>query len=360
MASVSLNTEARTLKNGDTVEYWYLRWYGPDGKRKAKCIGRTDEISKRKAHRIRLHKMAELELHPGRGNPIDGPQLGVFLESYLKTRQAEVRPTTIALEQAAANYLLVYFGKSKPMGRIARTEARAFKTALAKGDLARASQQPKRKPGPVSVEKYIRHTKAIFNRALHDGLILSNPFVRLSRTLKIDRQWTYVDKGTFNKILAACPDKEWKVFLGLCRLAGLRRDAALNLHASHTTKDRLQVISHGDWSPKDKDSRWTPICPELRQLLKGRPKGKLVGSLQNSKRLDNQYTEILCAAKVKPYPGPFQSLRKSCIRDWAQRFPLHVVKEWSGHASIVTMDQYYLQVPPGEYDRAASTSIFPK
>ena len=68
MASVTLNTEHRKLKNGERAEYWYLRWYGLDGRRRAKCIGRTDELSKTKAHRIRLRKMADLEMHPGPGN----------------------------------------------------------------------------------------------------------------------------------------------------------------------------------------------------------------------------------------------------------------------------------------------------
>ena len=50
---------------------------------------------------------------------------------------------------------------------------------------------------------------------------------------------------------------------------------------------------------------------------------------------------------------PIHSLRKSCILDWADRHPAHVVKEWAGHADLNTTDSYYLQVPESEYERAA-------
>ena len=58
-------------------------------------------------------------------------------------------------------------------------------------------------------------------------------------------------------------------------------------------------------------------------------------------------------AKVKPYSKPLHSLRKSCITDWAAKFPAHVVKEWAGHADIRTTLKYYLKVSESEYDKAA-------
>ena len=58
-------------------------------------------------------------------------------------------------------------------------------------------------------------------------------------------------------------------------------------------------------------------------------------------------------AGVTPYEKPFHSLRKTCITDWAGKFPAHVVKEWAGHADIRTTLKYYLKVSESEYDRAA-------
>ena len=164
MSSVSLNKETRKLKNGQKVEYWYLRWYGPDGKRRAKCIGRTDEISKTKAHKIRLRKMADLEVGPRYNLMGETPALGEYLGNYLQQRKTEVQPLTWGTEKTTAKYLKKFFGPGCPIGDISRARAREFRSAMASGKL----QISKRPIGPQGAEKHIRHAKAIFSRAAQD------------------------------------------------------------------------------------------------------------------------------------------------------------------------------------------------
>jgi integrase len=119
----------------------------------------------------------------------------------------------------------------------------------------------------------------------------------------------------------------------------------------------LVVISREDWSVKDKDARTVPIGPELFGLLEAAfdsdsasviPEGSVV---RTNVWRDFQ---VLCKhAGVKPYKKPFHALRKSCITDWAARFPAHVVKEWAGHGDLRTTLKYYLKVSEGDYRRAA-------
>ena len=356
MSSVSLNKEPRKLKNGRKVDYWYLRWYGSDGKRRAKCIGRTDEISKTKAHRIRLRKMADLEMHPGRDGSIDGPELGAFVGHYLASRQTEVSPATVSIEQTSVAYLLEHFGSRRRIGTITRPDARAFRETLIAGKLNNASKSG-RAIGKSGGDKHVRHIRGMFSRAVDDELISSNPFRRIAKSADFDRSWPYVDKKKFTRLIAACPDQDWRIFLGLCRLAALRRNESLYLPSDRIQRKRLQVIADRQWRPKDKDARWVPICPELRKILSKAPKGRLVGDLTNGK-IRKQFPLILRKARVKPYDKPFQSMRKSCIRDWSMKHPVHVVRQWSGHSSLDVMDKYYLQVPGSEYDRAAKESLF--
>ena len=58
-------------------------------------------------------------------------------------------------------------------------------------------------------------------------------------------------------------------------------------------------------------------------------------------------------AAVQPWKSPMHTLRKTCLTKWAQEFPIHVVKEWAGHADIETTSQFYLKVGEGDYERAA-------
>jgi len=116
----------------------------------------------------------------------------------------------------------------------------------------------------------------------------------------------------------------------------------------------VQVIGHGHWDPKSKRSRVVPMCPELQKILKdaGPKSADLANPVRDFK--------VLCRhAGIEAYSKPFHCLRKSCARDWAAKFPSHVVREWMGHTSLETTDRYYLQVPPSEYQRASKTNLLP-
>jgi integrase len=63
-------------------------------------------------------------------------------------------------------------------------------------------------------------------------------------------------------------------------------------------------------------------------------------------------------AGVARYSKPLHSLRKSFLTDWADRFPMHTLKEWAGHTSISTTEQFYLKVGEADYTRAAAENFF--
>ena len=63
-------------------------------------------------------------------------------------------------------------------------------------------------------------------------------------------------------------------------------------------------------------------------------------------------------AGVARYSKPLHALRKSCLTDWANHFPIHTVKEWAGHTSISTTEQFYLKVGQTDYQQAATQNFF--
>ena len=104
-----------------------------------------------------------------------------------------------------------------------------------------------------------------------------------------------------------------------------------------------------------------PIAPELHRLLLGAfedadsgqdrviAKGRI-----NVKNVSRDFTVLCRRANVVRYAKPLHTLRKSCLTDWAARFQTHVVKEWAGHTSIQTTDEFYLKVSDADYATAAS------
>jgi integrase len=365
--SVTLSQQT-TIRNGRKYTYWVIRWFGSDGKRRGKQIGKTPEMSKRQAEKVRREKEAELQVNPGRRDVTRSPELGTFLEKYYNDRKTELAAGTLELHQQTGRYMVGYFGQHRRLDAISRADARAFRTALANGELAHINQRRRKKQSQnmavTTVDQHMRHARKFFNHALDDDLVTFNPFDRVGQSSHVEKDWHYVDDVEFSKLMAAAKPA-WKLLFALARWAGLRLEEALEMPTRKIdrTKRRLTVISRdasaseGGFTVKDKDSRVVPICPELFTLLEELrdPKSELVippGGVI-FKNVWRDFQVLAKRAGVNAYSKPFHSLRKSCITDWASRFPAHVVKEWAGHQDIRTTLKYYLKVSESEYDKAA-------
>lgn len=261
--------------NGSTYVYWVLRWFGSDGKRYSKSLAPTSKMSQRQAKKHRDEKQRELDDNPGRRDAGRCPELHKFLDQYFTDRKVELRPGTLELHRLTGRYLTAFFGESRKLDSISRSEARAFKTALANGELAKVNKRVHEDLlASTTVDQHIRQAKTIFNRARADELILFNPFSRIGQGKAVTKECQYIDDAMFAKMLAAAKPS-WKLLFGLARWAGLRLEEALELPVRKINLEtrRLTVISRdesaeeGEFTVKTKDARDVPICPELAALL---------------------------------------------------------------------------------------------
>jgi len=348
-----------TTSKGHT--YWVLRWRGADGKHHGKTIGRIDKVSKRQAEKKRVEKINELAKQPGRRNISRSPLLEDYLNSYYEARKTEISEGTMTLHKQTGKYLTAFFGKNRRLDSIQRADARAFKTALANGDLKFINKRKRDNMKPSTISLNIRNARTIFSKAVDDDLILFNPFDKIAETQTFSKEWHFVDMDEFHKLMNAA-NPSWKLMFALTRLAGLRRGEALNLRWSQIDweSSRLTVIANDEWKPKDKDSRIVPIVPELYEILlkafedakEGDEHVIKPGNI-NIRNISRDFNVICKKAVVDRYDKPTHTLRKSCLTDWAGKFPAHVVKEWAGHSSIETTDEFYLKVNEADYLKAA-------
>ena len=362
----TVNLCKQTVKkpSGKQYVYWVLRWRDMAGKHHGKNIGRVGTMSKRQAEKLRQAKQVELSRNPRRRSVPRTPCLGEYLGLYYKARRGELAPGTMLLHKQTGRYLLAFFGDDRRLDSIERPDARAFKTALANNKLTTVNAR-QHKIGTATVNLHIRNARVIMGMAVEDELLLYNPFDRLAGTAPPPKQWHYVDMAEFAKIRKAAPDT-WAVLLDLARYAALRRGEAMNLRWSNIDwkRSRLTVIGTDDWQVKDKDSRTVPLGPELRasllQAFERAEKGAVnvipAGSVK-VKNISRDFTVLCRREGLTRYAKPLHTLRKSCITDWASRFPMHAVKEWAGHSSTETTNQYYLQVSEADYEAAAGQSF---
>lgn len=129
------------------------------------------------------------------------------------------------------------------------------------------------------------------------------------------------------------------------------------------------------WQPKDHEERSVPLPKQAVSLLaawqsiapEGCPYVFMVperrafyrerieqGTWRAGQDLVNnllrRFKTICRKAGVGPYT--FHDLRRSCITNWAQRLPTHVVQRLAGHSDITTTQRYYLRVRDVDIDRA--------
>lgn len=359
LIKVSLSRH-RVRGSGKVYGYWCLRWFGSDGRQRGHSIGRLDganKISKRQAELIRSRKEHEINQNPGRRDIGRAYKLGTFLDNYLALRANELAPGTLELHKLTARYLSAYFGENQPISRITRASARAFKAALANGDLT-GSKRQRGTPKPLTVERSIREARTMFNQALQDDLVLSNPFDKLSRTIRTKKEWDYIGMDKFGRLLNACPNNSWQLLLALCRFAGLRQGEALNLTWREVDwgKTHLEI-----WGQKTKRTRHVPIGPELFSMLRdafenAREGDSLVVTNLSESNLWRDFRVILKRAEIEPYPKWCQTLRRNREQDWNEKFPSHIVAAWMGHSESVARE-HYLRVHERDMDVAIKTPI---
>lgn len=362
--AITLTKETKKLKSG-TVKYWALRWHGRDGKHHSKSLGRTDQVSKRQAMKRRREMLNEFDLAPGRRNAKRAMTLGQYLKRYFDVNSHRLAASTVASYDIAGRYFMGFFGKNEPIDRITRADASRFKAALAAGKLDHVCKG-RGSPGPQSVNRVMRSLKAMFGMAVRDDMLVFNPLDRTVTNIKKSADWHYVSGDEFKKITEAASPK-LRVAISLCRLAGLRREEALRLEWCNVDwgKSRIAVVGKSDWQPKARKARIIPMCPELQSLLldayEVAPQGQ--GRVLYNVYGGNLTRDVKAAverAGVVVYSKPLHTLRKSCITDWAGQYPMHVVKEWAGHANIATTQQFYLKVLDSDYERAATSSFWKK
>ncbi len=373
--TVYLIQRKRRMKGG-AVAYYLLRWRGPDGKEVSDSLGRCSDLTKAAAKAARAQMEDDVNGGRGPAPKSGGLTLGQFRDIYKRDRSRGEEPDaqrltkeyprlaarSIAGHDMVLRYSLAFFGADCQLADIDMLGAERWAAALASGELIAAGG--KGQLSRNSVRTYARMAQAIFGWAVHHGLIRSNPFACLLGTLERTEPNPHITREVFRQVIdpdhevygppRARPSSAWRVMLGLCRLAGLRRGEALALRWCDVDwkgeRLALQIGKTG--------RRAVPIVPELMPLLleahEQAPEGaeRVVEPIsENNAR--RKLLLLLKAAGVAPWWKLFQSLRSSCENDWkVAGFAEPTYCAWLGHSPEVSREAYV--APTDAEFRAAS------
>jgi hypothetical protein len=299
-----------TVTLSSNGKYWQAFYYDNSGRRRAKGLGPKSRLSKRQAKVMCDRLAAQLQTNPAAAGSGPAPKLFDMLARYLESR-TEIRTSTRRLYQQTINYLMAFFDDIR-IDRITRPMAGDFRTWLAK------QKTGKNLITEQTVRKHIRNCKTIFKAVTDEDLLLFNPFSRQkSAPMEPDKDWYYLSLEDLEDIVANCPNYGWRVFLALCRLAGLRQGEALYellLEAYDNAPEGIKLVCHG----------------------------------VRKNNLRRTFHVIAKRAGLESWSKWCHTLRKNAETDWAQRFPQYVVSYWLGHG-IEVSGKHYLQVPEELY-----------
>ncbi len=304
-------------------------------------------------------RLAKAGLVPSRRNANEAPRtiltLAQLVDRYISRREGNLKPNTVRKMKQARREIVAYFGPHRPLEAITAGDAADWREAMLKS-LSEAT-----------VATHIKCAKSFFAYAVDSELIGGSPFSRVKAgSQRNSRRKVFVPASDIERVLAVCPDGEWRLIVVLARYGGLRIPSELqeltwsdvrwadNRIVIHTKK-KEHIAGH--------EVREIPIFPELRPYLEEAFQLAAPGSLYVAPRarqpginLRTHFERLLRKAGVKQWTRLFQNLRASRQTELASRYPLHLVALWIGNSQQVAQD-HYLMPTDADYERASQAAV---
>jgi len=181
--------------------------------------------------------------------------LDQFVEGYIATRQkgAFAKGTITNLGQTR-RLLAEFFGVNQPIKGITAGRCDDWRVFLeCKGHAI------------ATISRHVKRARQFFRGAVRNKLISENPMAEVKTGSQINKtREYYVTREEIEKIIAACPDAEWRLIIALARYGGLRTPSetySLTWESINWETNRMHVESPKTACHEGKESRDVPIFP---------------------------------------------------------------------------------------------------
>jgi integrase len=249
---------------------WYV-FVNYHGKRKAKCVGASREL----AEQVRRQVEAKLALGDlgFLSEPSEGLTFETYAEKWLKTEALRCKPSTVDFyRDYQERYIIPRFGRKK-ITAITRDEIKSFMSELTGKGLSKNT-----------IRLAIATLRVVLSSAVEDGILASNPGLRLGRFLESRKAahnaqaMTRAEAQAFLEAAEESYPEFYPLFLMALR-AGLRKGELLAVRwgdiqfgTGENDNNRYILVQrnyvHGRFTtPKSHKSRRVDMSRELRRVL---------------------------------------------------------------------------------------------
>ncbi len=273
-----------------------------------------------------------------------------WLDRYLSDREGELKPESLRKLRQTKDKLLAYYDPQTPLRAITVEQAADWRQWMKTQKLSEAA-----------IKTHCGNAKTMAEEAVRRELVSDNPFQHLKSGPTPSRHKRYVTPDEIDRIIDACPNAEWKLLFGLARYVGLRIPSESHLLSWADVdweRSRLTVRSPKTEHHTGHEQRIVPVTPKLMKLLQDRfdecDEGQQhLVAIRGKGAVIRQVRAIWKRASVEPWARLWQTLRQSCEKEMAMRFPQYAVSKWIGHSITVSGRHYANDVPDELFQRAA-------
>lgn len=227
------------------------KWYVEFGRGKARSLGTTDAKEAK-----RLFTAVREEYLAGRLAEIRGESstsLGEFVAEYKKWAAATREKKTFKADMLALAKLVDETGET----------TRLDKLTLKHADMMIASCK-KRGNKPGSINNYIRHLRAVFNKCVEWKYLPASPFCNLREVPKEHKSPNFIPASDVASFLAGIRDMDERRILTAYIYSGRRRAELLNLDWENVNMEREEYYVA---KSKAHLSRWYPMHQMLKAVF---------------------------------------------------------------------------------------------
>ena len=319
----------------------------------ARWVGERDSVMYERLAAVGLVKGRE----PGPDESrLAGGTLAGFIAQYIAARPG-MKPNTLKNYRQTERSLVDFFGADRLLTDIAPGDCDDWK----------ASQEAKGH-ALATIGRNVKRARQFFRAAVRKRLLADNPMQDVKAPAQVNTARAfYVTREATEKIIAACPDAEWRLIVALARYGGLRTPSetfALTWADVNWAENRIRIPSPKTACHAGRESRMLPLFPELRPYLEAVFDDAEPGTVHviakhriASANLRTTLERICNRAGVKLWERAFQNMRASRETELTQEHPLHVVVTWLGNSAPIAA-RHYLQVTDADFDRAVQGGAF--
>ncbi len=235
--------------------------------------------AKRVFNQVRREVLAGKLVQLGGGSTVTLKQ---FVDDYLEWSENVREPASYRADRLALNKLMAVAGHSIFLSRL----------TLKHTDALVAAHRALRS---ASINNYLRHIRAAFNKAVDWGHLKSNPFRALRELPKERRPPVYIEAADVTRFMASIEDLDKRRLVAAYIYSGRRRAELLALPWEHVHLEREEYFIARS---KAHLAKWYPMHPMFKAVLValgGRGQGRVFARWRHPDTISHIVKESLAA-----------------------------------------------------------------